>query len=242
MALAKRLSVNAGRDRQITDGIGQNNGVGGLTWLPDGRVVYVSRAYGSQDIWLMDQDGKNQRQLTTAETRIDRYPAVTPDGRYIVFVSTRTGNSNIYRYELNTGEQKQLTSGASEEFPAVSADGKWVIYAATGSIKHTLWKVSIDGGEPAQLTDKLSTWPDVSPERAKDRLLVSRRTGSQMADRCHSNYRRRSRKSHRRSAQRRHSDSDPLDCPTGAASASSRPATALQTSGINLLTAASPNR
>lgn len=159
--------VNAGRDRQITDGIGQNNGVGGLTWLPDGRVVYVSRAYGSQDIWLMDQDGKNQRQLTTAETRIDRYPAVTPDGRYIVFVSTRTGNSNIYRYDLNTGEQKQLTNGASEEFPAVSADGKWVIFAATGSIKHTLWKVSIDGGEPVQLTDKLSTWPDVSPDGRK---------------------------------------------------------------------------
>jgi serine/threonine protein kinase/Tol biopolymer transport system component len=157
----------AGRDRQITDGIGQNNGVGGLTWLPDGRVVYVSRAYGSQDIWLMDQDGRNQRQLTTAETRIDRYPAVTPDGRYIVFVSTRSGNSNIYRYDLSSGEQKQLTSGASEEFPAVSADGKWVIYAATGSIKHTLWKVSIDGGEPAQLTDKLSTWPDVSPDGKK---------------------------------------------------------------------------
>jgi Tol biopolymer transport system component len=159
--------VNAGRDRQITDGVGQNNGVGGLTWLPDGRVIYVSRAYGSQDIWLMDQDGKNQRQLTTAETRADRYPAVTPDGRYIVFVSTRTGNSNIYRYDLNTGDQKLLTSGASEEFPAVSADGKWVIYAATGSIKHTLWKVPIDGGAPAQLTDKLSTWPDVSPDGQK---------------------------------------------------------------------------
>jgi serine/threonine protein kinase/Tol biopolymer transport system component len=163
--------ANAGRDRQITDGVGQNNGVGGLTWMPNGneagRVVYVSRAYGSQDIWLMDQDGQNQRQLTTAETRADRYPAVTSDGRYIVFVSTRTGNSNIYRYDLNTGEQKQLTSGVSEEFPTVSADGKWVIYAATGSTKHTLWKVPIDGGEPAQLTDKLSTWPDVSPDGQK---------------------------------------------------------------------------
>ena len=159
--------VNAGSDRQITDGVGQYNGVGGLTWMPDGRVVYVSRAYGSQDIWLMDQEGKSQRQLTTAETRIDRFPAVTPDGRYIVFVSTRTGNSNIYRYDLLSGEQKQLTSGLSEEFPAVSADGKWVIYAATGSLKHTLWKVSIDGGEPVQLTDKLSTWPDVSPDGQK---------------------------------------------------------------------------
>jgi serine/threonine protein kinase/Tol biopolymer transport system component len=159
--------VNTGADRQITDGVGQYNGVGGLTWTPDGRVVYVSRAYGSQDIWLMDQEGKSPRQLTTAETRIDRYPAVTPDGRYIVFVSTRTGNSNIYRYDLNSGEQKQLTSGLSEEFPAVSADGKWVIYASTESLKHTLWKVSIDGGQPQQLTDKLSTWPDVSPDGQK---------------------------------------------------------------------------
>jgi Tol biopolymer transport system component len=163
-------TLPAGRDRQITDGVGQYNGVNGLTWIPKGnqagRLVYVSRAYGSQDLWLMDQDGKNQRQLTT-EPGADRYPAVTPDGRYIVFVSTRTGNSNIYRYDLISGEQKQLTSGVSEEFPAVTADGKWAIYAATGSTKHTLWKVSIDGGEPVQLTDKLSTWPNVSPDGQK---------------------------------------------------------------------------
>jgi Tol biopolymer transport system component len=158
---------NLGRDQQITDGVGQYNGVGGVTWAPDGRVVYVSRANGSQDIWLMDQNGKNQKQLTTIDTRIDRYPAVTPDGRYIVFVSTRTGNSNIYRYDLASGEQKQLTSGLSEEFPEVSADGKWVIYASTESIKHTLWKVPIDGGQPTQLTDKLSSWPDVSPDGQK---------------------------------------------------------------------------
>jgi eukaryotic-like serine/threonine-protein kinase len=159
--------ANIGRDLQITDGVGQYNGVGGLTWTPERRLVYVSRASGSQDIWLMDQDGKNQKQLTTIETRIDRYPAVTPDGRYIVFVSTRTGNSNIYRYDLVSGEQKQLTAGLSEEFPEVSADGKWVIYASTESIKHTLWKVPIDGGQPTQLTDKLSTWPDVSPDGQK---------------------------------------------------------------------------
>ncbi|MGE0128785.1 MAG: protein kinase [Blastocatellales bacterium] len=160
--------VNMGQGRQITNGIGENNGVGGLTWLSGGpeagRVVYVSRASTSQDIWLMDQDGKNKKQLTTAETRADRYPAVSPDGRYIVFVSNRTNNSNIYRYDLSTGEQKQLTTGMSEEFPAVSADGKWVIYVDTRSIKHTLWKVPIDGGDPVQLTDQLSTWPDISPD------------------------------------------------------------------------------
>src|SRR5262249_2266023 len=110
--------------------------------------------------------GRNQRQVTT-EPGADRYPAVTTDGRYIVFVSTRTGNSNIYRYDLNSGEQKQLTSGMSEEFPTVSADSKWVIYVATGSTKPTLGNVPIDGGQSVQLTDKLSTWPDVSPNGQK---------------------------------------------------------------------------
>jgi serine/threonine protein kinase/dipeptidyl aminopeptidase/acylaminoacyl peptidase len=157
---------NAGdtsRAIQITDGVGHRSGDRGLTWLPNGKLIYISRASGSQDIWLMDQAGKSQEQLTTPETRAETYPAVSPDGRYIAFVSNRTGNSHIYRLEISTGEQLQLTQGSGEEFPAVSADGKWVIYTSTLSSKFTLWKVPIDGGQPVQLTDRLSSWPAVSP-------------------------------------------------------------------------------
>lgn len=152
------------QSRQITDGVGQRSGERGLTWMPDGKLVYISRASGSQDIWLMNSDGTQQQQLTAAETRAEIYPAVSPNGRYIVFVSTRTGNSNIYRLEVSTGEQLQLTSGMGEEFPTVSADGKWVIYTATNSSRFTLWKVPIDGGKPEQITDHLSQWPVVSPD------------------------------------------------------------------------------
>ncbi|MGE0883511.1 MAG: protein kinase [Blastocatellales bacterium] len=155
---------NPSQIRQVTDGVGQRSGERGLTWMPNGNLVYISRASGSQDIWLMDVEGKSQQQLTTAETRAEIYPAVSPDGRYIVFVSTRTGNSNIYRLDVNTGEQVQLTSGMSEEFPTVSADGKWVIYTSTNSSRFTLWKVPMEGGQPVQLTDKLSQWPVVSPD------------------------------------------------------------------------------
>lgn len=159
--------VNMARANQITSGVGQYNGVGGVAWLPDNRLVYISRASTSQDLWMMDQDGKNQRQLTTAETRVERYPTITPDGRYVVFVSTRTGNSNLFRLELATGDQQQLTNGTSEEFPVISGDGQSVIYTATGSIKFTLWKVPISGGTPVQLTDQLSQWPAVSPDGAR---------------------------------------------------------------------------
>lgn len=71
--------------KQITSGIGQYNGVRGLAWTPDGRIVYVSRQSGSQDIWIMNSDGSKPRQLTTPENRADVYPTVTPDGQAIVF-------------------------------------------------------------------------------------------------------------------------------------------------------------
>jgi eukaryotic-like serine/threonine-protein kinase len=150
--------------KQITAGVGQYNGVRGLTWTPDGRIAYVSRQSGSQDIWIMNADGSNPRQLTTNETRADVYPAVSPDGRYIVFVSTRTGNSNLYRMALDGSNQTRLTSGASDEFPAVASDSQSVIYTATGSTMFTLWRVPIDGGTPVQLTDRLSQWPAASPD------------------------------------------------------------------------------
>ena len=155
---------DATRARQVTSGVGQYNGVRGLTWTPDGRIVYVSRLSGSQDIWIMQSDGTNQRQLTTAETRADVYPSVSSDGRSIVFVSTRTGNSNLYRIDIDGGNLTQLTSGSSEEFPDISPDGKWVVYTATGSTNFRLWRVPITGGNAVQITDKLAQWPAISPD------------------------------------------------------------------------------
>ena len=152
------------KSRKITEGIGQRSGERGVTWTPDGQIVFISRASGSQDIWIMDQSGQSQQQLTGAETRAEIYPAVSPDGRYIAFVSTRSGNSHIYRLDLENGEQIQLTNGISEEFPTISTDGKWVIYNSTASTNFTLWRVPIDGGEPQQLTTHLSQWPAVSPD------------------------------------------------------------------------------
>ena len=58
--------------------------------MPDGRIVYTSLASGNVDIWIMNQDGKEQKQLTT-DPNLDWAPAVTPDGRYIVFGSDRAG-------------------------------------------------------------------------------------------------------------------------------------------------------
>ncbi len=136
----------------------------GLAWTPDGRIVYSSNASGKQDIWIVNADGTGQRQLTD-NAGLNLYPAVSPDGRTIVFVSDRAdAGTHLWKMDINGGNLKQLTGGMHEQYPQFSPDGRWVVYTSGNAGKPTIWKISIDGGEAMQLTDKFSKLPVVSPD------------------------------------------------------------------------------
>ena len=111
----------------------------------------------------MDADGGNRKQLTSG-VAASYQPATTPDGRYVVFVSTRGGNQDLWRLDLSSGNLLQLTNNAIADWPNVSPDSQWVVYKSYASGKKTIWKISIDSGRPIQLTDKYSDWPAVSPD------------------------------------------------------------------------------
>jgi eukaryotic-like serine/threonine-protein kinase len=85
------------RAKQLTSGT--TDGMAGLAWTPDGKIVYRSMASGSADLWLMDADGSNQRQLTHEAHNAD--PAVSIDGRYIFYTLTRSGKSHIWRMDAD---------------------------------------------------------------------------------------------------------------------------------------------
>ena len=148
--------------RQITSAAGLIEGAGGISWTPDGRIVYSSRTTDGRDIWIIDADGRNQKQLTL-NTRINNQPTVSPDGRHIFFLSDRTGVPHIWRMDLDGGNQSQLTNGAGEQAPSCSPDGRWVLYMTVFG-DASIWKVSADGGQPVQLSDKLLKHPSVSPD------------------------------------------------------------------------------
>src|SRR5262249_43982189 len=78
---------DASRARQISSG--RYDGTQGLSWVPGGKILYTSREGGVPDIWSMDEDGKNQKQLT-ANAGYNFYPWATSDGRYIIFSSNRS--------------------------------------------------------------------------------------------------------------------------------------------------------
>ena len=152
------------RARQLTSGSSKYDQT---AWTPDGRIVYVSDASGGADIYIMDSEGKNQKQLT-ADAGINVYPSISPDGRYIVFNSNRAGNVgtfNVWRMDIDGSNPKQLTDGEGDYWPICSPDGKWVLYSSLrSSEKPMTWKVPMDGGERVQVTDKFTMLPVISPD------------------------------------------------------------------------------
>lgn len=156
--------ADAGRAQQITSGPGTGNDYWGFSWTPDDKIVYVSTLSGNQDIWIMDSDGGEQKQLTF-DGHSDFDPAVSPDGRYIAFASQRSGNTKIWRMDIDGGNAKQLTAGAVTDFlPTYSPDGRWIVYTSGDTRNLSLWKVPAEGGEPSQLTRQTSSWPAFSPD------------------------------------------------------------------------------
>jgi Tol biopolymer transport system component/DNA-binding winged helix-turn-helix (wHTH) protein len=151
--------VSAGA-RKLT--FGTKEGAGGVVALPNGQVVYTIEENGKLNLWTVNRDGGGATQLTTAGAA---FPAVTPDGKYLVYSSLRTGVRHIYRLDLSTREEVQLTNNGGENFPSCSPDGRWVVYTALAGDRNTLWRVSLDGGPPEQLTQgSISMKPVVSPD------------------------------------------------------------------------------
>ncbi|HWN93650.1 MAG TPA: hypothetical protein VNT99_01345 [Methylomirabilota bacterium] len=73
------------------------------SWSKDGKLILYTAMEGSdpngrpnEDIWVMSYDHSNIKQLTTNGS-IDRYPLLSPDGRWCYFMSNRGGRWAIWR-------------------------------------------------------------------------------------------------------------------------------------------------
>jgi TolB protein len=92
-------------------------------WSPNGQLLGYSwmRHYGpgepgSEDLYLMDIVSKQWVQLTHDGGRND-FPSWSPDGRHIVFQSSRSGSLQIWTMLANGSNQKQLTFSGSNSEP-----------------------------------------------------------------------------------------------------------------------------
>ena len=102
----------------------------GATFSPDARYllnsIYVND--DNTDIALVDRDS---REVTTIapDDSWDWLPSFSPDGSKILFNSFRTGNSDIYLYDIASGGLEHLTTAKTYEAHAqFSPDGQTVVY------------------------------------------------------------------------------------------------------------------
>jgi Tol biopolymer transport system component/DNA-binding winged helix-turn-helix (wHTH) protein len=154
-------SAAASPATKITSGAGRYED---LTWTPDGRLLYVSDADGYWNIWVMNDDGGNKRQLTFGAYD-NSSPSMSPDGRYIFFASLRNGASTIWRMNADGSNPKQLTFGGNEFDPRCMPDGKWVNFTSyTTESAFALRKVPAEGGAPESLSQGDLRGGVVSPD------------------------------------------------------------------------------
>ena len=97
------------------------------------KIAFTSSRDGNTEIYVMDGDGKNQRRVTV-HPAVDRYPAWSPNGKKIAFVSNRNNvNKNHKRIWVIDADGKnpvRLTDGVSDSYPDWSPDGKTILYVA----------------------------------------------------------------------------------------------------------------
>ncbi|HEU4834033.1 MAG TPA: LpqB family beta-propeller domain-containing protein, partial [Pyrinomonadaceae bacterium] len=115
---------------------------------PDRKeIAFVSGG----DIWTVTATG-GVASLLVSHAATEARPIYSPDGRQLAFISSRTGNGDIYLLTLTTGDLKRLTfDDGFEQLDGWSRDGRWIYFSSTsydiGGL-NDLYRVSANGGTP----------------------------------------------------------------------------------------------
>ena len=129
------------------------------SWSPDGRrIAYRHEDQKSGQIYVMNADGSQQRNLTRRRG-LDYSPAWSPDGRRIAFGSVRAGKATNAD---GSGARPLIASGATEQGPAWSTNGRTIAYqsdrGAPGNYDR-IWLARSDGSRQHLLTRRLGERP-----------------------------------------------------------------------------------
>ena len=151
---------------QITSG--RMDGIGGLAWTMDGRIVYQGNVGDTYQIWMVNADGSGAHQVTN-DHYFHTHPAICESGRSIVFESDPTGIHHLFKMDLDGNNITQITNGRGEGDPSCNVHSSDVVFSGTSKDGRTLlYKMSLSGGTAEPLSDLLVLGgADYSPDGSR---------------------------------------------------------------------------
>ena len=131
------MPIEGGTPTRIAEGLAYEHQP---RFSPDGkRIAFVSDRAGGDNIWLMNRDGSDKRQISKEDFRLLNQPSWSPDGQFIVakkhFTTGRSlGTGEVWMYHVSGGAGVPLVKKPNERHqkelgePIFAADGKSVFY------------------------------------------------------------------------------------------------------------------
>ena len=131
------MPIEGGTPTRIAEGLAYEHQP---RFSPDGkRIAFVSDRAGGDNIWLMNRDGNDKRQISKEDFRLLNQPSWSPDGQFIVakkhFTTGRSlGTGEVWMYHVSGGAGVLLIKKPNERHqkelgePTFAPDGKGVYY------------------------------------------------------------------------------------------------------------------
>lgn len=123
-------------------------------WSPDGKLIaFNAREAGREEIFVMDADGSNVRQLTENAGN-NYYPSWSPDSKQIAFASNRNGSFQVFVMQADGANVRPLTDGTKRaEKPAWSNDGSEIAIMLVEGNNAEVYAVRADASSMRRLTN-----------------------------------------------------------------------------------------
>jgi len=149
--------------------------------LVGSRIVFVSDRTGSKEIWVMNWDGTDQRQITKYGS-ITTFPSVSPDGRMVAFTTYATGYPAIQMFSLDTNRKLPFYNqrASMNAFVSFTPDSKQIVFSSTAAGGAAqLYMANADGSGMRRITNSgtIEVEAKINSKTGANMLDVSGRSG-----------------------------------------------------------------